>query len=674
MRKNTNKKYNRILYGDNRLDSLFKAIGPSLLIFMLAFTTAFLSASVFTPLEETNADSLTVNVASGEYSLTLSSAQDGEINMDLFATPEGAISIAHDKLTVKTNSPSGYKLYLSMDNNDENGNRLYLDGNSSSGSYIAPTSGTFANPAALSDNSWGVAFPKNSTNIIENSFSATYVDSAGNSSGGLTNQSVNGSAKFAQVPLKSNMQLIQGTNSANTVGVNLDMYYGVKANMNLATGTYKGNVLYTAVAEATSNNTGTASVSSASIYADGGAITIFTSLYSNYDFDISDATVKVNGTSCPVTNIEKTSASTVKVTCTAPALSAGTYPVVVNFPHFGKTYTTSIDYDSTANFWNITTMQQMTTAVCNSVYKPTTAIGDAVELVTEKSSYTATSDNTSNQVPQRTLIDARDGNEYRVRKLADGNCYMTENLRLEFDDVDGDSVIGVAHINGDTETEMNSSNTNVDAVVIPKAKTQARYSEETDEEKSAWLVPNKGFTESNVDAWKSRSSRDLRENDYLSSEYTTGENQLYGTYYNLYTAVAGTTSVWNTTENGTLAGGSICPKGWGLATSEFSRLFVNTYHIITEDGEKDDESAHFKILQLPFSINNAGLVNYHGGDTMHKWRNGTLIWYGIINAAQTNANLGTYHSARNLRIYETYFYTSGGDLSEQGGSVRCVAK
>ena len=33
-------------------------------------------------------------------------------------------------------------------------------------------------------------------------------------------------------------------------------------------------------------------------------------------------------------------------------------------------------------------------------------------------------------VPEATLTDTRDGNTYTVRKLADGNCWMTDNLRL----------------------------------------------------------------------------------------------------------------------------------------------------------------------------------------------------------------------------------------------------
>ncbi len=31
-------------------------------------------------------------------------------------------------------------------------------------------------------------------------------------------------------------------------------------------------------------------------------------------------------------------------------------------------------------------------------------------------------------VPTKTLTDSRDGNKYTISKLADGNCWMTQNL------------------------------------------------------------------------------------------------------------------------------------------------------------------------------------------------------------------------------------------------------
>lgn len=69
-------------------------------------------------------------------------------------------------------------------------------------------------------------------------------------------------------------------------------------------------------------------------------------------------------------------------------------------------YKNKLIFTATANtlkiFQGITSMQQMTSAICS---------GEAVGTET-------------------TLRDDRDGNIYTVRKLKDGNCWMTQNLRL----------------------------------------------------------------------------------------------------------------------------------------------------------------------------------------------------------------------------------------------------
>ncbi len=72
---------------------------------------------------------------------------------------------------------------------------------------------------------------------------------------------------------------------------------------------------------------------------------------------------------------------------------------------------TSSGYDSASMLKNsgITTMQQMTSSICNQVSTPASS---------------------SATVPTMRLKDSRDGNEYIIAKYADGRCWMTENLRI----------------------------------------------------------------------------------------------------------------------------------------------------------------------------------------------------------------------------------------------------
>lgn len=120
-----------------------------------------------------------------------------------------------------------------------------------------------------------------------------------------------------------------------------------------------------------------------------------------------------------------------------------------------------------------------------------------------------------------TLTDRRDGNRYTVRKLKDGNVWMTENLRL-------------------IDKTISSADSN-----LPEGET--------------WTIPASsvsGFSEHNTN------------NAYLDSTY--------GGYYTFYTATAGWGTYSVTSGN---APKDICPKGWRLPTGgssgEFQTLYSN---------------------------------------------------------------------------------------------------
>ena len=71
---------------------------------------------------------------------------------------------------------------------------------------------------------------------------------------------------------------------------------------------------------------------------------------------------------------------------------------------------------------SISTMQQMTPEICAAT---TTPLATATQLDTDGSHH-----GDPNYVPTKTLTDTRDNNTYTVSKLADGKCWMTQNLRI----------------------------------------------------------------------------------------------------------------------------------------------------------------------------------------------------------------------------------------------------
>ena len=118
------------------------------------------------------------------------------------------------------------------------------------------------------------------------------------------------------------------------------------------------------------------------------------------------------------------------------------------------------------------------------------------------------------------FYDSRDNNKYTAAKLRDGNCWMTQNLRLT----------GPRRLTGG-DTDFT--------------------------DKNYWDLPAQ-----NTNTWCS---------DFMSSSCVNTANHIssgdssYGTYYNWYAATAGS-GTYSLLSNE--AEGSICPKGWRLPTGK----------------------------------------------------------------------------------------------------------
>ena len=170
--------------------------------------------------------------------------------------------------------------------------------------------------------------------------------------------------------------------------------------------------------------------------------------------------------------------------------------------------------------FTINNMQEMTSNICS---KNTTPKKEATQLDTDGSHH-----GDPNYVPTKTLTDTRDNNTYTVSKLADGKCWMTQNLRIA----------------GKTLTPADSDVT------------------------SNYTIPASSL--SGFSSYASPNTYDIS-NAYVDNTY--------GGYYNWYTTTAGTDTTALST-NGQNATVSICPKGWrlptsGNSTSDFQILYNN---------------------------------------------------------------------------------------------------
>ena len=254
------------------------------------------------------------------YTISVNAVSD--INLQVNPSAAGTVAMVEDVITSSTNSPSGYKLYVSVDGDH---NDIYLNGDSRNDvadKKIAATSGTFDSPSSLmndSTSSWGYAVPGLSN------FDAAYDVTSPSSS-----------AKFAALPVIGEEQLIhehEGVATDDTTSV----YYGAKVDSNIAAGHYIANVVYTSMTDISSITNGELTVSPNDFMENYEPVTITITTSLSTSREIGTVTATVGGNICGDLDIANYDPLT--VTCTLPAgLSSDEHNVALNIPRLGKSY------------------------------------------------------------------------------------------------------------------------------------------------------------------------------------------------------------------------------------------------------------------------------------------------------------------------------------------------
>ena len=300
-------------------------------------------------------------------------------------------------------------------------------------------------------------------------------------------------------------------------------------------------------------------------------------------------------------------------------------------------------------------MQDSTTitSVCNSLTK-------------------APIDGTANLASVSALTDQRDNNTYAIAKLADGKCWMIENLRL----ADKDS--------SNNDIELSATNTNSPS--LPLTNIYDATNPTTSNHLSASTNPTST-------AWCSSNSADCDDQSMLYTGNTTerGANPTtsantysYGNYYNWYSATAGNGKYSTSTNNSTVAG-DICPTGWTLPIGGQNTVNTNNnFYVLTKTLMGNVE---------PNQNNSNGYGHYDNtpvntsGDTatkaIRKYPN-NFLYSGDVTGSSVSyrGSLGSYwsksayssSSTYGLYFFSSYVYPSGNYTKYYGFSVRCLAQ
>ena len=280
----------------------------------------------------------------------------------------------------------------------------------------------------------------------------------------------------------------------------------------------------------------------------------------------------------------------------------------------------------------------------------------------------------SNEGDTKQLIDKRDNKTYWVAKLADGNCWMTQNLDLDLS----------------TDTPLTSELSDVSSTWTPTSSTYDSYRDGANGSDynmvaQSWSPGGRDqlFAWSNITStsscnYESSSScsnwtnvtnltpmTSPREDGVIIDGSTYDAHYLAGNYYSWEAATAGTGS--SATSGGSKATDSICPAGWRLpqsgSSSSSSSLYpYSFYALVTGAYGITSSNNPTGISKAPLYFVRAGYV-YGGSNLSYAGYNG-YYWSSVASSSSD--------------AYRLYFYSGAVGPSSYGYrygglSVRCVA-
>lgn len=238
------------------------------------------------------------------------------------------------------------------------------------------------------------------------------------------------------------------------------------------------------------------------------------------------------------------------------------------------------------------------------------------------------------------LTDSRDGNTYTVAKLADGECWMTENLRLDLSR--NDVVISAANTHNPTSDFITAANNHPSSTNTFCNATRS------------YCIDQIYFNTNNI-------NRSLPESP--SAEGANSSWYAYGNYYNWYTATAGN-GIFDSSNPEEDITGDICPAGWYMPTANGALgSFANLDIALGGNGSNNYSVAMSKKWrQYP----NNFLYSGQWAETVANRRSET----GNYQSASIVTNL----TAANLWLQPNRVSTNAnGAYKYRGQTVRCLA-
>ena len=295
--------------------------------------------------------------------------------------------------------------------------------------------------------------------------------------------------------------------------------------------------------------------------------------------------------------------------------------------------------------------------------------GEELTFQTENLLTTQLSDNENDTLANKdngyvtALKDERNDEVYAVAKLADGNYWMIENLRL-------DDSATLTKTEGATKGNTNNPNlplTNNYAEQI----TSNKLSASSDEWCNSWDTTEEQiacYDHSNLNTYNvaKTTANPSFSQDFTSSSHNSDFDAniySYGNYYNWYSATAGNGTYSTGEQSAETVAGDLCPAGWKLPI-----------------GKNTSDNGSF--YQLNQALNNGST----DATVSNRWRSfpNNFVYSGNWSGSSAYGRgiNGYYWSSTAYTSYDAYYlFFNSGDVRPgtdyyrkyNGYSVRCVA-
>ena len=290
----------------------------------------------------------------------------------------------------------------------------------------------------------------------------------------------------------------------------------------------------------------------------------------------------------------------------------------------------------------------------------------------------ASTDGTANLTSVSAFTDQRDNNTYAIAKLADGNCWMIENLRL--DNTNSDNTTGALAQGYGTSTTYGDfsglANPEKNTFTFYNTANSLYYSGERVGDATIDIGTG-DYPEYRMPRYNNLNTPDDVNNrpqyptsNVFDHDDTTVGMYSYGNYYTWHAAIADTTYY----SSGNYDTTSLCPMGWRLPIGNISTVNYSFGKLsVSLGGPEGGANATFSSNptgavmsnRLKSYPNNFLYSGYYYGQTTRE--RGSHGYYWSATACENN-------SSCNLHLYDSRMYPGTAyEYMYQGLSIRCIA-